>query len=187
MILSHTHTHMQALDRWSFGVIMQICALMQDLESKRNRLPCELEAVWFIWINLCCLFVLRNCLKCLLCFYGLKPATQLRCPHVQNPNFWFLSFSHWNMRVSSSDIQYLWSSEADTVKYLLSFKSFKFKNMRFCWCMTWCFPWKQKFISPTFLSFFPPSLWYSYSQREKIKLLGWAGCGGVVYEYHLYL
>lgn len=38
-----------------------------------------------------------------------------------------------------------------------------------------------------FSLFFYPSLWYSYSQREKIKLLGWAGCGGVVYEYHLYL
>lgn len=45
-------THAQALDRWSFSVTMQICALMQNLERELNRLSCELEALWFIWINI---------------------------------------------------------------------------------------------------------------------------------------
>lgn len=45
-------THARALDRWSFTVTMQICALMQNLERELNRLSCELEALWFIWINI---------------------------------------------------------------------------------------------------------------------------------------
>lgn len=45
-------TRAQALDRWSFSVTMQICALMQNLERELNGLSCELEALWFIRINI---------------------------------------------------------------------------------------------------------------------------------------
>lgn len=143
--LSHTHT----LDRWSFGVIMQICALMQDLESERNRLPCELEAVWFIWINLCCLFVLQNSLKCPLCSHHLKPATLPRCLHVQKPSsvfvFFYIYILYFNLFFPSEiwespPVRYCISDPLKLTQSNLLCHSNPSRIWDFFWCMTWRFP-----------------------------------------------